>query len=293
MASLFDLKIIKGYVLSPANIYWVRRSGEKTLVAQKADFLNHELIEKLTRSKHKFEVEDLIAAEFIDEIYIPFMSHRKELHIKDKLGWRNQLLMTFRKRLLAGENSQFELDQVMWKIFSRFSTDQSKSFLDKDIDLFKRSMAVASSLTLFAFILGHYHDEFLIQMYNQTFIDLFNVSEKETLISMKENLEYLRTKETLSKNQSVLLLKYYHKKKFIFNERYDGSGTMKVSDAEMTDLEILLVAFNAHFSYRQDPNANILFQLRRGEFVCEPRIVKMILSVLDKSFMPVNEEFSA
>lgn len=274
--------MIEGYVLSPANLYWIRRSGERTLLSQKADFLNFDLIAKLQSQKQKIEAEDLIPSEFIDEISSAFAAHRREVQIKDKIQWRKRLLFNFKKRLLSGENSQFEIDQVMWKIFSKFNIELTKSFLDKDIDLFKRSMSIASSYTLMAFVMGYYNDDFLTVLFNQIFSDLFNVSPQEPLISLKERLETLRGKDTLGVEEVKLLERFYRQKSHLFNERFDGSGSKQIHYLEMTDLEKLLVALNAHFSFKQDPESNILFQMRRGEFNCDEKVLKLILQTLDR-----------
>ena len=56
-----------------------------------------------------------------------------------------------------------------------------RPFLEEDIELFKRSMSVATSYTLCAFMLGYYADNFLSDIFNETFLNLMDFKKKSPL----------------------------------------------------------------------------------------------------------------
>ena len=120
-----------------------------------------------------------------------------------------QLLSLINNELSGDDFTQFEVDQLAWKVFSKIDREEAKRLLDKDIDLFKRSMSVASSYTLCAFILGYYSDEFLSKIFNETFLSNVDLKSTVSLNVLKNQLEKIRLQESLKNEDNELLKEIY------------------------------------------------------------------------------------
>lgn len=277
-----NLKDVKGFILSPGNIFWKQKSGNLILLCAKSDFLNLELIEKLFKAQSELLIENQIDFQIQDDFREYFTNHQNALLVKEKNQWRNKLLGLFAERMSSAEVTQFELNQLAWKTFSKVEAKEAQRILEEDLELFRRGASIATSYTLIAFILGYYSDDFLSKLFTETFLSLMTIEKVAPLPSLKAQLEKIRTEDSWSKDEKVMLENVYHlgqKKNLLIGERFDGSGINSINKREMTDLEIVQVALNQHYSYLGIKDHTIFFDLKNASFSCDQKIV----SVLQKS----------
>lgn len=277
-----NLKSMKGLILSPGNIFWKQKSGGVVLISSKADFLNLELIEKLSKANHTLLIEDQFDLSLQDEFTQLFKAHEDELLVKEKKEWREKLINLFSKQFAENEFSQFELDQMTWKVFSLVTREQAKLYLDMDINLFKRSLSVATSYTLCAFILGYYSDVFLKNLFTNTFISLMSLEKIDPLPTLKTKLEQIRESESLSHEDKKYLANVYQSKTALLGERYDGSGIQNINKKEMTDLELVFVALCNHYSFDGHEHKSIFNEIKNSNFKCERKVLDLLYKSLGK-----------
>lgn len=290
----FKLSDVQGHALSPGDIFWQQKSGNLVLISAKSDFLNIELVEKLFNSKSILLIENQINFDLQDEFEKFFRNHQKQLLVHEKLQWRKKLISLFASQLASPDLSQNELNQMSWKIFSTIDREKLKGFLSDDIDLFKRSMSVATSYTLCAFVLGYYSETFLTDLFSDTFLSLMDLNKDIPRASIKSQLEKIRTANLLDDEDKEFLDNVYQlkqKKNFVVGERYDGLGVKEISKFEMTDLELLLVALNDHYTFTMaevgENERSIFFDIRNSFFKCDQKVLSTITRSLN-----VNNESS-
>ncbi|MDD4973186.1 MAG: hypothetical protein PHY93_02495 [Bacteriovorax sp.] len=279
-----NLKEIKGFILSPGNIFWQQKSGTHVLLSAKSDFLNIHLIEKMFKANHVLLIEDQINLQLQHDFVEFFKGHHSEILVKEKLKWRRKLMNLFSEELGSDEASQFEVDQLAWSVFSKIDREQSRNYLEKDIDLFKRSMSMATGYTLCAFLLGYYHDDFLSQIFTETFLNLMDLKISVPLQTLKMQLEKIRTQENLQVEDQQILEDIYqlsNNRNLLLGERYNGSGAMQINKHEMTDLELVLVALNNHYSFSCGPHKSIFYEIKNSLFKCDEKILNVLRKSLE------------
>ncbi|MDO9180882.1 MAG: hypothetical protein Q7U04_00670 [Bacteriovorax sp.] len=278
-----NLNEIEGFILSPGDIYWQQKSGAEVLISAKADFLNIELIEKLSKARHVLLIENQINMKIQNEFIENFQGHKSKLLIKEKLPWRSRLISLMSVDFVNEEVSQFEVDILVWKVFSTVTSEQSQKLLERDIGLFKRSMSVCSSYTLCAFLLGYYSDEFLSQLYTNTFLNLMDFQTTTPMPVVKEQLEKIRNQATLNDEYKKELIEIYKLEKMnqsFIGERYDGSGAWSINKYEMSDLELVLVALHNHYSYKDSSPQSIFHQIQKSFFKCDEKVLRLLQKCL-------------
>lgn len=281
---ILNLTDVKGFILSPGNIFWERKPGVFILISKKADFMNLQLIEKLINAKHSVLIEDQINQQLFHDFLEYFKSYKLEALVREKLNWRTRLKTLFFLELGGDDVTQFEIDQLAWKFFSKIDYAEGQKIIDTDIDLFKRSMSIASSYTLCAFLLGYYSDEFLSKLYNETLLDLMDLNISLPIGTIKEKLETIRKKESLEAEDNQTLdniLQLSCKKSLLLGERFDGSGFMKINKREMTDLELLLVAISRHYDYSNRDYKTIFNEIKNATFECEEKVLTMLKACIE------------
>lgn len=289
-----NTKDLKGLFLSPGNIYWKQKSGSLVLISSKADFLNRELIEKLVKAESTLLIDQAIDMQLQNTMTALFKAHEEELLIKAKKEWREQLIFLFGQTLSKENLTQFEVNQMAWAVFSLIDQVEAKKYFDLDIDLFTRSLDIASSLVFCAFIIGHYSDAFLKHIFTQTFKSLIQIEYSHALHPLKLKLEDYRIMDSLLEEQCHFLKKIYKDQKMLLNERYDGSGVLKVKKNEMTDLELVLVALCRHYSFLgKKDERTIFFEIKNQTFQCEERIFNLLRRTLSMSDVITKVELSA
>ncbi|MGZ3787300.1 MAG: hypothetical protein ACXVLQ_02185 [Bacteriovorax sp.] len=273
-----NLKDMKGFVLSPGNVFWKQKSGAEVLISAKADFLNLELIEKLSAANQNLIVSEQVDLHLQNEFIELFKAHEKELLVKEKNKWRLKLLSLFSGILSKEGLSQFELNMAAWRVFSKIERSEALIFLERDIDIFKRSVSIATSYALGAFLLGHYSDSFLQKIFNETFLGLVNLNPIVPVQKLKEDLERMRAESSFTEGDKSYLKSFNQDKKqsLLFAEKYDGSGLQQINKNEMTDLELLLVALCSHYSFKDHDNKTIFNEIKKSQFNCEGKIAALL-----------------
>ncbi len=278
-----NLNDLKGLVLSPGNIFWKQKSGALVLISSKSDFLNREMIEKLASSNHKLVIENQIDPHLQNEFVELFKAHEKELLIKEKLKWRGQIINLFSNQFSEKNFTQFEVDQMACAVFSSMTSEEVKHYLDLDIDLFKRSLSIASSYTFCAFLLGYYSDTFLKKLFMETIVSLMSFENIDPPLTLKSKLEKIRDVESLSLEDRHYLKEVYHEKNALLGERYDGSGVQSINMKEMTDLELVFVALNKHFPLVvNNEHSSIFYEIKNSEFNCENKVLTVLNKILER-----------
>jgi hypothetical protein len=285
-----NLMAIKGFILSPGNIFWQQKSGAHVLLSAKSDFLNIKLIEKMFNANHLLLIEDQINLQLQHDFVELFKAHKSELLVKEKLQWRWKLMNMFSREFGSESATQFELDQVAWIVFSKVDHEEARKFLEKDIDLFKRSMSIATGYTLGAFLLGYYSDDFLSQIFTQKFLNLMELNTSLPLQTLKMRLEKIRTQESLQVEDKKIIEEVYHlkgKENLMLGERYNGSGVREINKHEMTDLELVLVALNDHYSFENASPKTIFYEIKNSLFKCDEKILNIL-----KKRLEIKEEIA-
>jgi hypothetical protein len=271
------LKNLRGHVLSPGNIFWIQKSGAKVSIAKKSDFLNYQLIEKLFKADHQLIIEDPISLEVQDEFLTLTKAHSSELLFKEKLKYQKRILDLFDQHKL----NQSEVSQLTWLAWSAIDAESIKTLIDFDLDFFKRSLNVATGIVFCAIMLGYYKDEFLKNLFNSSLKELMSMEKIELMDSMKAELDGYRKNDSLSDEAKFFFKKAYPKTMSWAAERYDGSGVNSFNLKEMSDLEIVMVSLERHYSYKEVECDSIFEEIKNGKFKCNEKI----LSVLRKSLM--------
>ena len=274
--AILNLKDLRGYVFAPGNIYWLQKSGAEVLLSLKSDFLNIQLMEKLAGANHTLLIECQnnlqIQSNFVDF----FERHKDELLINSKMKWRKSLIALFNVEFSKDEASQFELSQLGWKVFSKIEAVEAKKYMEEDKDLFQRSMSISTSYALCAFLLGYYNDDFLSNLFTETFLNLISIKKSREVNELKIILESIRVLDKLESSHIEVLEDLFllsNKKNIFLGERYDGSGYWKINGNEMNDLELVFVALNRHYSYTAPVTTTIFNDIRKGNFNCDNRIL--------------------
>lgn len=269
---VLDPKDLKGYVLSPGDIFWMKNSGAETLIARKADYLNYALIEKLSKASHKLVIENQVDLTLQHEFNGVMKAHQSEILFKEKLQWKKRLF----ELVTQNKISQFEIGQLAWMSWSKIEREEVKTFIDFDIDLFKRSLNVASSYTFCALLLGYYQDEFLSHLFTAALKNLMSMEKIELFDRLKEEMEIIRSHEILTEEDKQFVQKLYPHGLSWAGERYNGSGVKAFNKKEMSDLEMIMIALERHFSYRDVDGETIFTSIQNGKFHCEEKMLSVL-----------------
>lgn len=291
--NLLDLKDL---ILSPGNIFWKQRSGNLIPISSKANFLNHALLVKLTKSNSELLIDSQLDQEIQAEFLNCFEHHKAELLVKNKLPWRQALYSQFKSFSENSDLTQFEVTQLIWRVFSRVDSKKAQELLDEDLEFFKRALNIASSYTVCAFMLGYYHDEFLSKLFTDTFLNLMDLNSSIPAHLLKEQLEVIRAKGTWESTDFAVIKNVYQldkKQNLLLGERLDGTGINSINQFEMTDLEKLLIALNDHYAFSEHSGKNIFYEIQHSNFLCEPKVLNILVKCLKKNEEVAPKEVSA
>jgi hypothetical protein len=282
----FSLTNIQDDLLAPGNIFWKKKSGDSVLISKKGEVVNSALINKMFDAGIEVFMEDGIDIQAHHEMKMIYEKYSEQVLMRDKIILRDQLITLLRKEFIEKEDVlQFDLDHLAWDLFSSFSIVEEQLFIERDADLFRRNLSVASSYTFGAFLLGYYEPKFLKNLFSRTLKNLMDLGLSSHVLSLKEKLEYLRLQESFSTED------YNFLKSIVSNEiltttvvfeKYDGSGPRKLNSREMTDLEVVFIAIGYLFGYKSDPTMNFLSATDKGELKCSVRTLKTLQKILSK-----------
>ena len=271
---------IKDDILSPGRIVWIQRSGSEVVISAKGSFLNLEMIAKLQKGGHKVIIqnddETAVHAEFAD-VYRAFSEGEQ---IKHKLKHRNEFLGLLFKNYINSNRTQDDLNQLAWKLFSQLSREEARSYLNRDINFFKRGMSVASSYVFCAFLMGHYDTQFLNNLFTTTMRNLMQLGTEQLIGVLKNKLEIIRQQPHLSEGGHQFIKTISDKENFqqrFMLEKFDGSGVLGIKTEDMNDLELILSSLNYYFQWTVDyEGKNILAEIYDGRFKINAKVLSLI-----------------
>lgn len=285
-----DFKLVRNEILSPGNIFWKKNTGAEILISKKGDVFNPELIQKLIDADNELILVDSIDLNFHEMMFSLYVKYSEELSIKDKIKWRHEILNNLQGEYIQRKKTQFELNHLAWKFFSKFSNSDAKIFIERDKDLFTRNVSIASSYTFCAFLLGYYETGFLSELFTSTLKNLMALGDGVQILTLKDKIDYLRSCEKLKPEDieyiEEIATPTLIKSSMIF-ERYDGSGIKQINSREMNDLEIVFVAINQTFGFDKETRINILSEIQEGHFDRVSKTFKMLQRILYKEPMTV------
>jgi murein L,D-transpeptidase YcbB/YkuD len=265
----FNFNTIENYILSPGDIYWIKKSGEEVLVSKKGEVPNSLLIKKLVKNEQTLEISNEINVEVITLLEELFASSKKEILIQNKNKFRKKIVEILRAEYAEIERSQFEFDTMVWKVFSTFTLDQQTDLVAIDMDLFRRSLRVTSSVVLVAFLNGYYDEKFLEKLFMKTVNLLMSMVSAETLSDDVEKLERLR----LNLSSEPLM-----------REEVKSLFDPAVLRSEVGSWEKIIVIFNTYYSFDDhETRVNILNEVFNNKINVRANELKAALSALKRA----------
>lgn len=277
-----NLEQIKDDLFSPGNVYWKKTSGE-VLISEKADILNIDMINKLSKANQVILIEDAIDYESQKKMIEVFRHYEAEVLISKKLEWRTMFNALLLKHYYNTSASQFELNQLFWKLFSTITRDQAEMFLNRDREYFMRAINIGTSYSVCAFLLGYYDEEFLKSIYNKAILSQMEIGKNELVLRLKEKIEYIAQKITLNdanKEYIKSIIQPRNIDQAIFFEKQNGSGLMNITVYEMSDLELILATLGQFYHFNDKDRKNILAEINEGVF----GINRVLLNLLKRNF---------
>lgn len=282
----FSLKNLQHDLLAPGNIFWQKKSGDSILISKKGDALNLNLLKKLDEANSELTIVDGIDLHAHEEMKSLYEKYSEEVLMRDKIIWREKLIASFRKEFIVKENvRQFEVNSLAWKLFSSLKHEEAMAYIDRDSDLFRRHLSVASSYTFCAFLLGYYEPSFLNKLFSKTLKNLMELGASARVLTLKEKLEYLRLQDSFSAEDYEYLKTIATDEiitKTMLFEKYDGSGPRHLNAREMNDLETVFVAINKLFGFTEESGSNIFTAIAKNEISCRPGTLKMLQRILSE-----------
>jgi hypothetical protein len=265
----FNFNTIENYILSPGDIYWIKKSGEEILVSKKGEVPNSLLIKKLVKNEQTLEMSNEINVDVIAQLEELFINSKKEILIQKKNKFRIKIVEILRAEYAEIERSQFEFDTMVWKIFSNFSLDQQMDLVAIDMDLFRRSLRVTSSVVVSAFLNGYYDENFLEKLFMKTFNLLMSIVSSETLSDDVERLENMRV--NLSSEPLV-------------REEVKSLFDPAVLRSEVASWEKIIVIFNTYYSFDDhEAKVNILNEIFNNKVSIRANELKIAHNALKKA----------
>lgn len=282
----FSLKNLQHDLLAPGNIFWQKKSGDAVLISKKGDALNLDILKKLSDSNAEITIANEIDLEAGEELKALYEKYSDEVLMRDKIAWREKFIVALRREFIEKENAtQFELNHLAWRLFSNFERTEGVAFIERDADLFRRHLSVASSYTFCAFLLGYYEPGFLSRLFSKTLQSLMDLGVSARVLSLKEKLEYLRLQDSFTSEDYEYVKSIASDEilsKTVLFEKYDGSGPRKLNSREMSDLDLVFVAIGRMFGYMEESQDNVLSAIDKNELNCQPRILKMLQKILSE-----------
>ena len=271
---------IKNDILSPGRIVWIQRSGAEVVISAKGSFLNLEMIAKLQKGGHKVIIQNDDETAMHAEFTSVYRSFSEGLQIKQKLKHRNELVGMLLKNYINSDRTQDNLNQLAWKLFSQLSREEARTYLNRDINFFKRGMSVASSYVFCAFLLGHYDTKFLNNLYTTTMRNLMQLGSEQLISVLKNKLELIRQRPQLSEDDHQFIKTITINENFqqlFMLEKFDGSGVLGIKTEDMNDLELILSSLNYYFQWTKDyEGKNILAEIYGGRFKINAKVLNLI-----------------
>lgn len=282
----FNIGQIKNFFFAPGDIFWKQKNGSSVLISKKGDAINFGLIEKLVGANHELVLENAFDFEANRELIEIYKNHANEILVKNKLSYRAKFIKKLMSEFINGKRDMSEVNALTCELFWNDELGMMNNMESCDIDLLKRNISIASDYVLCAFLLGYYDHIFLSNLFSETIKNLMELGKNESAMSLKEKLEYLRTKESWNDDDTEYVKTLVDDEDELTVtasfERYDGSGILKLNLNEMSDLEIIFVSLNNYYGFLTDVKESALVEISEGTFKCETRVLEMLQKILTK-----------
>ncbi len=266
-------------LLSPGDVYWIKRSGEEILISSKGDILNLNLISKLDQQSQKVVIENYIDETDLLEIKELFDRFHVELLIKDKNVYREKIFKFFYKKIVDENKSDNELNIIFWKMFSELGFEFGSKLVEKDRDYFDRALTVGALSVLGIMLMGYYELNYLKKTYSDIIRDLKNIMAEDAVISFKEKMEKLRDEQ-----ESLKFSDDRDKKiKTMVFEKDLGLGIKKTMNYELSDFEIFISELNRSLKYVNRKSDDMIYKdFLTGKIKFEARFNNLIIREMAK-----------
>lgn len=274
-----DFFEIRKNLLSPGDIFWIKRSGDEVLISSKGDLLNLNLISKLEKESQKVVIENYIDETDILEINELFERYQKEILIKDKIVYREKILKFFHKKIVEENQKDIEINVLFWKIFSELGFEFGTKFVEIDRDYFDRALTIGGLTILGHLLLGFYDLDFLKKSYSNVIRDFKNVLGQDSVMSFKDKMESFREKDGLLEIDQGLIKNI----KTTLFEKDSSLGLKKTMHFELSDYEILMAEINSKISYKEKNETGTIYKdFLLGKFQIENRFNNLIVREISK-----------
>lgn len=278
----FALEDIQSEVLCPFNIYWIKKDGSKVLINREGEFVNIDLISRLSFAEATLEAEMGESEDEINTLLDYFDQYESEKFLKDKMKFRALILQSFKKMFIDMNCSQVKVNYLVHRIFS---SDECHSYFKKDCDqeILSRNLSIASVYVLMAFYLGHYDMTFLRRNYSSTFIHLMELGKNSSQMAIKEKINYLRMQERLSEEDKQSAKDLVGDLDTVLFEKFSGEGLNQINIKEMSDLESVLVSLFEKINFDDSMSENIFKKVVEGKVEFKERVQRFIKKELGES----------
>lgn len=276
---------INRLILSPANIYWKKKSGDPILVSTKYSIFNAEIIHKLMENNQELYIEESFDLEFIDTMTQLLNHFDFSYSIKTKANMKHIFLSKLKNKVIDQEISQLELNYICLQLFSGNPAELYKGYIEQNFDLFNRALTVASSTIMCSLYLGYYNISFLRNLFDLIIYENMLIYEKNKnsgniveFLKQYQNMPELTTTYFRAANQ---INKSLNIENNIFFERPDGQGLLGLMIEDLPDSEALFCFFNNLFAANYNPqDKNILCKINQNDIIINNKINKSIINML-------------
>lgn len=275
-----DLKYqdILSHFLAPGDIYWRQRTGTLLCVNKRGEPLNIDLIHKLFEGEQNLIITNEADSSFEESFMRLFERYKEALLVKEKLVIRKEIITMFVK-VANSHLNHFDFAMLGWRIFSKIEHELRRKLIKGDSDLFKRSVCVASSTCYLAFMVGYYDLDFLSKVFSSVLVKLTGITTDANRRDFKLFFEEVRHQEVLSEEDSEKMKHFLvgqDRRAAFFYEKANGSGMMGINAREMTDLDLIIIAMNKHYSYESFDMPNIFKQVLFTDIDIERHLMEII-----------------
>lgn len=253
------------------DVYWKSPRGKKILMHRCASLITNEQRSRINNNRNQFEFDLKINEPYyrlIKKLLSQLASRSREISERLELQKesRDELLKNILPCFWFGEEDGELFDIVLaWnEQMNSLPSEIEREMIEKNEDLYKRSMLIGWTLNVYALMLGYSDYFYLKEVYNAVFLMDFSLIQKglSTLDNDKmENdvLSWDKGLHAIDSLKSVEYLKEKFKYKSVFrmierhHEDLSGNGPLKINRDESMDLESILGHLNRKFGYGHEP----------------------------------------
>jgi hypothetical protein len=267
---------IKDYLLSPGNLFWVKRSGVKRLITKKGDPCNFEFLEKISKRNEAIVLSEEVDRQILFEANELYSEYKKILIYKDKIELKHKIINFINRNLLSEDASQFEINLICCKWFCAIPFEELKLYLKIDNAYFTRAASIACTHTLILFICDYYEADFLSKTFRDVFYSYYNIINDKPFLTSRNKLEEARN----GKIDLDFFISAKNKEKILILENEMGGGLNGYVENELSDYEKNLICMNREFSYENTIESNLLKLVVENKIQCNRSTRLLMLKML-------------